>query len=99
MPGKGRVALVTGAGQRVGRAIAEALAADGWRIAAHYRNSSAGADELVRDILSAGGEAAAFAADLTDPRACDTLVRSGNGWKVKYSQELMTDEPWTFKTN
>jgi pteridine reductase len=70
----GQVALVTGAGQRVGRAIAEALAADGWRIAVHYRASSAGADELVAGVRARGGEAHAFAADLSDATACDALV-------------------------
>lgn len=70
----GRVALVTGAGQRVGRAIAQELAAHGWRIAVHYRNSSAGADELVADITAQGGAAKAFAADLIDVTACDKLV-------------------------
>ena len=72
----GRVALVTGAGQRVGRAIAQELAAHGWRLAVHYRNSSAGADELVADIIAQGGEARAFASDLTDVAACDRLVDS-----------------------
>jgi pteridine reductase len=72
--GAGRVALVTGAGQRVGRAIAEALAADGWRVAVHYRASRAGADAAVASIRAQGGEAEAFAADLADARACDALV-------------------------
>lgn len=76
MSGNGRVALVTGAGQRVGRAIAEALASDGWRIAVHYRGSTAGADEVVQGIVARGGAAACFSADLTDAQACDTLVDS-----------------------
>ena len=70
----GKVALVTGAGQRVGRAIAEALAADGWRIGVHYRSSRSGADEAVAGIRAKGGEAEAFAADLSEPSACDALV-------------------------
>lgn len=70
----GRVALVTGAGQRVGRAIAESLAAAGWRVAVHYRASAAGAEEVVRGIAQRGGEARAFAADLSDPAACERLV-------------------------
>lgn len=74
MPALGRVALVTGAGQRVGRAIAESLARDGWRIAVHYRESQAGAQEVVQGIVARGGEASSFAADLADPRACDALV-------------------------
>ncbi|MBX3132695.1 MAG: SDR family oxidoreductase [Gemmatimonadaceae bacterium] len=69
-----RVALVTGAGQRVGRAIAAALAEDGWAIAAHYRQSREGAEELVASIRAQGGEAEAFGADLSDPAACEQLV-------------------------
>lgn len=71
---KGRVALVTGAGQRVGRAIAQELAAHGWRLAVHYRNSAVGANELVAEIRAQGGEAHAFAADLSDVSACEALV-------------------------
>lgn len=70
----GKVALVTGAGQRVGQAIAEALAADGWRIAVHFRASRDGAEALAASIRAAGGDAATFAADLSDAAACDRLV-------------------------
>jgi pteridine reductase len=70
----GKVALVTGAGQRVGQAIAEALAADGWRIAVHYRASRDGAEALATAIRARGGDAATFAADLSDATACDRLV-------------------------
>jgi pteridine reductase len=68
----GKVALVTGAGRRLGRAIAEALGADGARIAVHYHASADGAAAVVRAV---GGEqhAAAFAADLADPRAVAAL--------------------------
>lgn len=69
-----RVALVTGAGQRVGRAIAEDLAAHGWQVAVHYRRSVAGAAEVVESIRARGGEAEAFAADLAEVGACERLV-------------------------
>ena len=62
----GRVALVTGAGQRLGRAIAAALAGRGMRLAIHSHASDAGARALEREIAAAGGESACFAADLTD---------------------------------
>lgn len=69
------VALVTGAGQRVGRAIAEGLAARGWRLAVHYFGSGEGAAEVVQGIRTAGGDAHAFRADLRDPNAIELLVR------------------------
>lgn len=69
-----RVALVTGAGQRVGRAIAEELAAHGYALAVHYHGSAAGAAEVVDAIGAAGGSAWAFQADLGDATACDRLV-------------------------
>jgi pteridine reductase len=75
----GRVALVTGAGKRVGRAIAEGLAARGARLAVHYNSSRAGADEVVDAIGAAGGEARAFQADLSDPDAPARLVRAVAG--------------------
>ena len=68
------VALVTGAGQRVGRAIAEDLAAQGWRIAVHYHRSREGADALAAAIAAAGGDAQAFAGDLRAPADCEALI-------------------------
>ena len=69
-----RVALVTGAGRRVGRAIAVALGADGARVAVHYHGSDAGAAETAAEIERGGGVARLFAADLRDPDAPAALV-------------------------
>ena len=69
----GRVALVTGAGRRVGRALAAALAARGAALAIHYHASDDGADELERQIEAAGGDAACFKADLRDAAAAREL--------------------------
>lgn len=68
------VALVTGAGQRVGQVIARHLGARGWRVAVHYGASAAGAAATVAAIHEAGGEAQAFRADLRDPGAPAPLV-------------------------
>jgi NAD(P)-dependent dehydrogenase (short-subunit alcohol dehydrogenase family) len=69
-----RAVLVTGAAQRIGRAIAVGLAADGWAVAVHYRASRAPADSLVGEIARAGGRAVALAADLADEAAVSALV-------------------------
>jgi pteridine reductase len=70
----GRVALVTGAGRRVGQAIAVALGARGMRVAVHYHGSVKGADETARMIASAGGEARTFKADLSRTENHPALV-------------------------
>lgn len=70
----GKVALVTGGGRRVGRALAEALAERGVAVAVHYNESSSGADEVVRGIEGRGGKAFAFGADLTDWSAPERLL-------------------------
>jgi NAD(P)-dependent dehydrogenase (short-subunit alcohol dehydrogenase family) len=68
------VVLVTGAAQRIGRAIALHLAAQGWRVAVHYRSSTTDAAQTVADIEAAGGMAMAFGADLADEAACEALL-------------------------
>ena len=73
---RGRVALVTGAGQRVGRAIAVALGADGWRVAVHFHGSEDGARDTVAAIEQSGGEATMFGADLGNADAPQQLVES-----------------------
>ncbi|MBX3496353.1 MAG: SDR family oxidoreductase [Parvibaculum sp.] len=72
-------ALVTGAARRIGRAIALALAEDGWTVAVHHRSASAEAAEVVREIEARSGRAAAFAADLTDLREMQGLVAAITG--------------------
>src|SRR3954468_21466628 len=62
---RGKRALVTGAGQRVGQAIALALGAQGMHVAVHYRESRAGAEQTAEQIRQSGGEAVLIAADLT----------------------------------
>ena len=70
----GRVALVTGAGHRVGRAIAVALGAREMCVAVHYRGAEAGARETARDIVAAGGRAELFQADLAAHGSAARLV-------------------------
>lgn len=70
---RGRVALVTGAGRRLGRAMAAALASRGMTLAIHHHASSAGAIELRDEIVRSGGRAVCFPADLTDASAAQAL--------------------------
>jgi pteridine reductase len=75
-PLSGKVALVTGAGIRVGRAIAEALAAAGADIAVHYRSSRDAAESAAAGIRAAGRKAVAIPANLESPEECRRLVRA-----------------------
>lgn len=61
-----RIALVTGAADRVGAAIARRLARDGWTVAVHYRSSVEKAEAVAAEIRAAGGNAASIGADLAD---------------------------------
>jgi len=72
----GRVALVTGAGKRLGRAVALRLASEGADVAVHYGKSEAEAREVVGEIEKLGRRAAAFSAELTDVQAIQNLVQN-----------------------
>ena len=71
----GRVALVTGAGKRLGRAVALRLASEGADVAVHYGKSETEAREVVREIETMGRRASAFSAELTDVGAIQRLVQ------------------------
>src|SRR5690348_13090387 len=67
-------ALVTGGAQRIGRAIALALAGEGYAVALHIRRSRDDADRLCAEIAAAGGRAAVVSSDLADHDAVLRLV-------------------------
>ena len=70
----GKRALVTGAGHRVGRAIALGLGARKMRVAVHYNSTADGAKETLREIEKLGGSGDTFGADLTRPDEITGLV-------------------------
>ncbi len=106
-PLKGQVALVTGAGKRIGRSIALRLAAEGASIAVNYRSSKAEADAVVREIQALGAKASAIQADVSvraevvalfaavekEFGQLDILVNNaGEFFAAKF--EEITDEQW-----
>lgn len=69
-----KAVLITGAAKRIGRALAEALARDGWAVGVHYSGSKDQANALAADIESKGGRAVTLQADLRDGAAVEALV-------------------------
>ncbi|MEM7473253.1 MAG: SDR family oxidoreductase [Pseudomonadota bacterium] len=69
-----KAALVTGAGSRLGRAMAVRLGERGYKVAVHYAGSEAGAAETVNLIEAAGGTGVALQADLLSMDAAEALV-------------------------
>lgn len=67
-------ALVTGAGKRLGRAMALYLAGRGYDVAVHYAGSQAGADATVAEIIAMGRRAVALQADLLVEAQTETLI-------------------------
>jgi NAD(P)-dependent dehydrogenase (short-subunit alcohol dehydrogenase family) len=69
-----KVALVTGAGKRLGKALAEGLAAEGYAIGLHYNASAEGAVELSGRIEAAGGHSVLLQKDLSEPETAGSLI-------------------------
>jgi 3-oxoacyl-[acyl-carrier protein] reductase len=73
---RGKVAIVTGASRGIGRAIALELATHGADIIVNYASSSRAAEALVEEITSAGGQALALQADVSQAEQVDALFNS-----------------------
>jgi len=71
-----KTALVTGGARRIGRAIVEDLARNGFAVAIHANRSTEEAEQLARQIRAAGGSASVHQADLADVGAVSTLVEA-----------------------
>jgi len=71
---KGKVALVTGAGRRIGRAVALSFAARGATVAVHYNTSQAEADAVVAEIARERGTAKAFHANLEHVAEIEQMI-------------------------
>ena len=101
MTPKASFALVTGGAQRLGRAIALELAAQGWSIALHYRSSAAQAQTTAQDIEALGVRCVLLQADLSDATAVESLfeqaTQAGSVRCVVNNASLFEfDQPSTF---
>src|SRR6478735_2679056 len=72
---QGRIALITGAGKNIGRAIALALARDGATVLVNGRNDRAAVDSVVKEIEAAGGKAQAAMGDVSNPAIAPKLAK------------------------
>lgn len=95
---EGAAALVTGAGTRIGQAIAIGLAQSGCEVAVHYHGSTVGAEETARAVAAAGRRAELLPADLSDAAAARGLAdRAARVFKrldvVVNSAAIMVREP------
>lgn len=68
------VAVITGAGKGIGRAVALRLAQDGYKIAVCYKNSKSASENTVSEIISKGGAAKAFSLDITDSQNVNSVI-------------------------
>lgn len=68
-----RVALVTGAGRGIGRAVALKLAEEGATVVVNYSRSAAEAEAVVQAISAAGGQALAVQANVADPASVEAM--------------------------
>lgn len=73
---KGKIAVVTGAGRGIGRAIALQFAEYGAKVVVNYRNSIAQVEELLTAIKNAGGDAFAVRADISKEEEAKSLIKA-----------------------
>ena len=72
----GKVAIVTGAGRNIGRAIARHLAAAGAAVVVNARSNQAEVDAVVKEIEAAGGKALGFLADVGNAAAVEAMAQA-----------------------
>jgi 3-oxoacyl-[acyl-carrier protein] reductase len=72
----GQVAIVTGASRGIGRAVAIALAKVGAKVVINYAGNAEAAEEVRKTIISGGGQAITFQANVADNNAVDALVKA-----------------------
>ena len=73
MIGDGRVAVVTGGGRGIGRAVAVRLANEGANVAISYRSNDTAAEEVAEEVRAAGAQCEIFKGDVASPEDVDAL--------------------------
>src|SRR3954471_11864950 len=73
---QGRVAVITGAGRSIGRAMALELAAGGAAVVVNVRSNRAEAAAVVKEIEGKGGKAMAALADVVDAAAVNEMAKA-----------------------
>jgi 3-oxoacyl-[acyl-carrier protein] reductase len=71
----GRVALVTGGGRGIGRAVAVRLANEGANVAISYRSNDSAAEEVAEEVKAAGARCEIFKGDVASPEDVDSLFK------------------------
>ena len=105
----GRVAVITGAGRSIGRAMALELAAGGCAVVVNVRKSRAEAEAVVKEIEGNGGKAMVAVADVTDAAAVEAMAKAAlerfgridyliNNAALRQEKHIeeMTYEDWRF---
>jgi 3-oxoacyl-[acyl-carrier protein] reductase len=72
---EGRVAVVTGGGRGIGRAVAVRLANEGANVAISYRSNDAAAEEVAKEVRAAGAQCETFKGDVASPEDVDALFK------------------------
>jgi 3-oxoacyl-[acyl-carrier protein] reductase len=94
---EGRVALVTGGGRGIGRAIAVRLAQEGARVAISYRSNDAAAEETAELVRKAGVDCETFKGDVASPEDVEALMK-GVG-EAFGSVEILVNNAGTTRDN
>ena len=79
-----KYALVTGGSRGLGRAVCQKLAVQGWPVLINYQSNSAAAEETLRSITEAGGQAELLQFDVSDPEQIEKALES---WSASHPDD------------